>query len=277
MSVPLAAEPIFHLGPLTVTNSLINAWIVAAFLLIVAWAIRVGVKRAQPNKAPRGLINFAELIVEKFLDVFDSVTGSRDRSKKFLPIVGTFFIFILLNNWLGQLPGTGSVGIWEKIHGELELVPILRPATSDLNLTLALGCLAILITHIAGMFTLGVFRHLNKFIQIGSVIKSFKKGPIGVFTALIEFVVGLIETVGEAAKAVSLSLRLFGNIFAGEVLITVMLSLAAYFIPLPFQALELLVGVIQATVFAMLTLVFLTMATEAPHGEHAEHAPADTH
>lgn len=268
MSVPLAAEAIAIIGPLTVTNSLINAWIVTAFLLIMAWIIRAGVKRAQPNMAPRGLINFAEFIIEKFLNVFDSVTGNRARSKKFLPIVGTFFIFILLNNWLAQLPGTGSVGIWEKIHGELELIPILRPATSDINLTLALGCLSVFITHIVGISTLGVFRHLNKFIQIGSVIKSFQKGPVGIFTALIEFVVGLIEAVGEAAKAISLSLRLFGNIFAGEVLITVMLSLAAYIVPLPFQALELLVGIIQATVFAMLTLVFLTMATEAPHGEH---------
>lgn len=266
MNVPLAAEPIAHLGPLTITNSLVDAWIVTIFLIIIAFVLR-----RKKSLVPHGLQNFAEFILEGMLGMFDTVTGDRARSRKFLPVIATLFLFILLNNWLGQMPGTGSIGIWEQVDGVTELVPIFRPATSDLNLTGALGIFAILFTHLAGMYTLGVFRHLNKFIQIGSFFKSLKKGPIAIMTAAIEFVVGIIETVAEAAKAVSLSLRLFGNIFAGEVLITVMLSLAAYIVPLPFQALELLVGIIQATVFAMLTLVFLTLATEKPHGEHAEH------
>lgn len=263
MNVSLAAEPLFYLGSLTVTNSMINAWIVTFFILCV-----VAVLRVRMSVVPRGIQNACEGFLEFLLEQMDAVTGTRERSRQFLPVVATLFIFILLNNWLGQLPGTGTFGIWEQVRGEVELVPILRPATSDLNLTLALGLFAIITTHLVGLVTLGLFKHTGKFIQIGGLVGGFKKGPIGALTAVINVGVGAIETVGEVAKVISLSLRLFGNIFAGEVLITVMLSMAAYIIPLPFQALELLVGVIQATVFSMLTLVFLTLATEPPHGDH---------
>ncbi|MCX6781073.1 MAG: F0F1 ATP synthase subunit A [Candidatus Magasanikbacteria bacterium] len=268
MLVPLAAEAITHIGALTVTNTLVNAWIVAIILIVAATVIRFTARAGAPGKFQ----NAVEALFEILLSTFDSVTHDRNRSKKFFPLVTTLFLFILLNNWLGQLPGTGTIGIWKEIHGAVEFVPLLRPATSDLNVTLALGILAIFSTHIFGIVTLGFFRHANKFLQFGSLVKSFKKGPIAILTAVIEFGAGLIETAGEFARAISLSLRLFGNIFAGEVLMTVMLGLFAYGLPLPFQALELLVGIVQAVVFSMLTLVFLTLATEPPHGEHADHA-----
>jgi F-type H+-transporting ATPase subunit a len=111
----------------------------------------------------------------------------------------------------------------------------------------------------------GTFTHLNKFIQIGSVIKSFRKGPVAVLTALVEFAVGLIEIVGELSKVLSLSLRLFGNIFAGEVLLTVISSLMIGLVPVPFMLLELMVGLIQAGVFTILTLVYLTINSQEPH------------
>jgi F-type H+-transporting ATPase subunit a len=129
--------------------------------------------------------------------------------------------------------------------------------------------------------TIGFFRYWNKFIQLGSTWKAVSKiGKVkpgeyvmGLLTALINFVVGLIELVSEAAKMVSLALRLFGNIFAGEVLIHVLSSIFAYVLPTPFMALELIVGVVQALVFSMLTLVYLTLATDPPHDDHddAEH------
>lgn len=265
MNISLAAEPIAHLGWLTITNSMINAWMVTAILILLVW-----LATRKMRLIPRGAQNLFEMFLEGALSLMDSVTRDRARSKKFLPIVATLFLFILLNNWLGQMPGTGTFGIWETVHGEQEFIPIFRPATSDLNLTIALGLFAILSTHIMGVISLGLFRHGGKFLQVANVFKSVRKGPVAIFTALVEFLVGLIELAGEIAKTVSLSLRLFGNIFAGEVLITVMLGLAAFVVPLPFQALELLVGVIQAAVFAILTLVFMTIATEPPHGEHAE-------
>ena len=114
-----------------------------------------------------------------------------------------------------------------------------------------------------------MFAHIGKFIQIKGIIKSLTKGPIAIFTAIVEFGVGILEIISEIAKVVSLSLRLFGNIFAGEVLITVIATLVAFAVPTPFMMLELLVGLIQASVFAMLTLVYLTVAVQEPHGtEH---------
>lgn len=262
MSIPIAAESIFSIGNFPVTNAFVNSTILTAVFIVFAATIRFHVK-----KVPGKLQNAFEFLLEFLLRYFDQVTGDRDRSKRFLPLVGTLFLFILLSNWMGLLPGTGTIGIWQSIHGEVELVPILRPAASDLNLTLALASLSVFASHVFGMLTLGFFVHWNKFIQIGTMwhaLKSFQ--PVKILTACVEFVVGGIELFSEAAKLVSLSLRLFGNIFAGEVLITVLSSLVAFILPLPFMALELIVGVVQATVFSMLTLVYLSIATTT-HGK----------
>ena len=198
------------------------------------------------------------------------MTGDKSRARKFLPIVGSIFLFVLFSNWLGLLPGTGSIGVYELMHGEVELVPLLRPAASDLNMTLAIAVFAVLFSHIMGIMAIGPMNHISKFFNLRGIIMAFKKGPMAIAVAVIEFGVGLIELVSEFAKVLSLSLRLFGNIFAGEVLITVMLGLFAYFLPLPFMFLELLVGAVQATVFAMLTLAYLTVAT-MDHGHDEEH------
>jgi len=196
------------------------------------------------------------------------VTGDARRARTFFPIVATIFLFVLFSNWIGLLPGTGSIGIWGLHHGEVELIPLLRPAASDLNLTLAIALFAVLASHVFGVRALGVVNHASKFVNVRGIFRSFRHGPMAVIVAVIEFGVGLLEIVSEVAKVLSLSLRLFGNIFAGEVLLTVMLGIFAYFLPLPFMFLELLVGVIQATVFSMLTLAYLTVATEA-HGEES--------
>lgn len=255
---PLVAETLFHIGPLPVTNALLNGWI--AVILLVVFAILLQRRRAA---VPRGLQNATEAATEFFLGTVESVTHDRERARKFLPIVGTIFIFILLSNWMGLIPGTGSIGL---MRGE-EFIPLFRPAGSDLNFTIALAVTSVLIANIFGIATIGFFKHLNHFIPFGTVVASFKKGGIGIFTGIVEFFVGLIELVSEVAKIVSLSLRLFGNVFAGEVLLTVIASLMAFFVPLPFMGLELLVGVIQAMVFSLLVLVYLTVATEPVHAE----------
>ncbi|MEK7116438.1 MAG: F0F1 ATP synthase subunit A [Patescibacteria group bacterium] len=264
MSIPIAAEPLFSIGFLPITNAYINSTILTIIFFLFALFMRFHV-----TKIPGKLQNAFESLLEFLFGYFDQVTGDREKSKRFLPLVGTLFLFIVLSNWMGLLPGTGTIGIWRLIHGEMELIPILRPAASDMNLTLAMAILSVAASHVFGMFTLGFFTHWNKFIQLGTLwnaVRSFK--PVAILTAVIEFVVGFIELFSEAAKIVSLSLRLFGNIFAGEVLITVISSLIALIVPLPFLALELIVGVVQATVFSMLTLVYLTIATTQPHGAH---------
>lgn len=262
MIPPLAAEPILYLGSLPVTNTMINAWVAVVFFVILA--LVVGRKR---EMVPRGLQNFFEWILEVFLGFAESVTGDRDTAKKFFPVAMTIFLFVLFSNWLGLIPGTGSIGIFQMHHGHVELIPMLRPASSDLNLTLAIAAFSIGLTHIFGVFSVGIWKHANKFINIRGIFKSFKKGPMAIMVAFIEFGVGLIELVGEAAKTLSLSLRLFGNVFAGEVLLTVVAGMLAFVLPIPFIFLEILVGIIQATVFAVLFLAFATVATMEPHGD----------
>lgn len=263
--IPLAAEPLFEVAGLTITNTMVNAYIAVAFFVLIAV-----IASRRKGLVPKGIHNLIEALVEFSLIEIQKVTNDKKKTRKFLPLVATIFFFVLFSNWLGLIPGTGSLGIWEMVHGQLEFIPLLRPATSDLNLTLAIAVVAIGTTHIAGIAYKGGFNHFSQFVNIKGIVKSLKKGPMAIIIAIVEFFIGLIEIVGELAKTLSLSLRLFGNVFAGEVLLHVMLSLLAYVLPIPFIFMELLVGIIQATVFAMLTLAFLVVATMS-HDHDDEH------
>lgn len=269
MNIPVAAEVIGHLGSLPVTNAYINSSIVTILFVVFALALN-----RQLKKIPGKLQNGFEAILEFLFGYFDQVTGNREKSKKFMPIVGTLFLFILCSNWFGLVPGNGTIGMWQLVHGEMELVPILRSAGSDLNLTVAMALVSVIASHVIGMVSLGFFVHWNKFIQLGTIWKALKSlKPVAILVSFVEFIVGFIELFSEVAKVVSLSLRLFGNVFAGEVLLTVISSLVSVAVPLPFMFLELIVGLIQATVFAMLTLVYLSMMTS--HHEKHDHDTRD--
>ena len=261
---PAAAESLFHIGSFPITNAMINGWIAVVFFICVAF-----VARRRTGLVPKGIHNVIEGTVEFMLTETQKVTGDIKRAKQFLPIVGTIFLFVLFSNWLGLLPGTGSIGVWAEHEGAIELIPLLRPAASDLNLTLAIALFAVISSHVIGLMAVGPVSHLSKFVNIRGIFRALKKGPMAILVAIIEFFVGLLEVISEIAKVLSLSLRLFGNIFAGEVLLTVMLGILAYALPIPFMFLELLVGIIQATVFSMLTLAYLTVATQE-HDEHEE-------
>ncbi len=263
---PLAAEPIFNIGSFSVTNTYINSTLTVVLFVIVGFFVKRSIK-----EVPKGIQNFFESIIELLLGYFDQVTGDRKKSLKFFPLIGSLFLFILVSNWLGILPGVGSIGIHKVIHGELEFIPIFRPANTDLNLTLAMAITGVILSHIIGIFTIGFFKYFNKFIKLADVWHAFKsKKVMTVFTAFVEVGVGFLEIISEVAKMLSLSLRLFGNIFAGEVLLTVLAGIIAYVVPLPFLALELLVGLIQATVFSLLVLTYITVAT-MPVPEHGGH------
>lgn len=274
---PLAAEPITHIGAFPVTNAYINTVLTVIGFIVFAFIINRAIKKYYGNgKAPRGILNLFESILETLFGYFDQVTGSRKKTLRFLPLVGTLFFFILISNWIGLLPGIGSIGVYQLHHGEVVLVPYFRGANADLNMTLAMSVLAVAASHVLGVATIGFFKYANKFIKLGDLWHAVKSlSPVNVLVAIVEFFVGLIEIFSEAAKMVSLSLRLFGNVFAGEVLLTVIASLIAFLVPLPFIALELLVGLIQATVFTMLTLVYLSIATTEvhEHGAHGEEKP----
>lgn len=238
-NIEIAAEKITQIGPLPITNSLITTWIV--MIVIIAFAYFAGKKI---KKVPDRLQNFAEMIVESLYSTMENLAG--ERVKRFFPIIATFFIFIVVSNYLGLLPGIGTIGIHETHDGKEVLVPIFRSANSDINLTLALALISVGVTHYFSITTLGIVEYLKRY---------FSLNPVLLF-------VGLLEIIAEITKILSLSFRLFGNIFAGEALLTTISGLFAFFVPLPFMALELLVGFVQATVFMMLTLVFMVILTE---------------
>jgi F-type H+-transporting ATPase subunit a len=257
--VTLYAEPIFHIGKFTVTNTLINSWVVVVLVVLLAIAVRKSIK-----KIPRGIQNAFEIILEGAMNMADSVTGDRKKTEKIFPIVFGIFIFILLNNWLGLLPGIGSIGFIEQgAHGSV-FVPFFRGGTSDLNTTLALAIFAVIGSNLFGIITVGIWKYFNKFVNIRALAQvpvKVKKEPSIAIVNPIKFFVGIIEIIGEIAKVASLSFRLFGNIFAGEVLLSSMALIFAFALPIPFIFLEIIVGIIQALIFAMLTLVYFTIAS----------------
>ncbi|MDO8592958.1 MAG: F0F1 ATP synthase subunit A [bacterium] len=261
----LFAEPIYQIGSFNITNSLINSWLVVFVIIIFGLLLRNKIKLI-----PRGLQNFFETIIEALLGLADSVTGSREKSYKFFPLIFSFFIFILLNNWLGLLPGIGSIGQIVVEHGERIFVPWFRGGTADINTTIALAVFGVIASHVFGVIAIGVWSYFNKFVNIKSFLeipKKIKANPAVILANPINAFIGIIEIVAEISKVASLSFRLFGNIFAGEVLLASIAALFAFGAPIPFIFLEILVGLIQALVFSILILSYMTMATAA----HAEH------
>jgi F-type H+-transporting ATPase subunit a len=255
----LFAEPIYTAGNFTITNSLLNTWLVVIIVLVTSLVLKRKIK-----KIPSGIQNAFEMVIEGFLGIFDSVTGSRKKSLKFFPFVFTFFVFILLNNWLGILPGIGSIGQIAVHDGHKVFIPYFRGGTADLNTTLALASIGVVVSHIFGVLAVGSWNYLNKFVNIKAFLeipKKIRKDPTIIIVNPIKAFVGLIEIIGEIAKVASLSFRLFGNIFAGEVLLASMAAILAFGLPIPFIFLEVIVGIIQALIFAILILAYLTMNT----------------
>jgi F-type H+-transporting ATPase subunit a len=257
----LFAESLLDVGTLTITNSLLMTWIVVLIVIAISFSIRLSLKLV-----PTGIQNLFEMIVEGALSIADSVTSDRVKTMKFFPVVFAIFIFVLLNNWLGLIPGVGTVGFTDVHNGHNVFIPFFRGGTADLNTTLALAIFAVVASHVIGVVMAGAWNHLNRFININALLeipKKITKDPMVILVNPIKIFVGLIEVIGEVAKAASLSFRLFGNIFAGEVLLASMAAIFAFALPIPFYFLEVMVGVIQALIFAMLVLAYFTIFSSA--------------
>ncbi len=299
--ISIAAEPLFSVGSLAITNSIFTSLLVSTILITFAVVVRLSLKKT--NK-PSGLQNFAEWIVEALIGLVQSITNNERKTNEFLPWVASFFLFILLNNWLGLVPGVGTIGITTNEKGETHaalqtqlvnvptqqtyaatpidehaaeqieeshaeervqdvedahteepahtaFVPVFRPGTADLNTTLALALLTVFLIQFYGVKHLGL-SYFKKYIN---------------FSSPIMFFVGILEFVSEISKIISFAFRLFGNVFAGEVLLVIISFLVPLIAPLPFYGLEVFVGFIQALVFAMLSLVLYNLATHG-HDEH---------
>lgn len=249
MEISIAAEQLFSLGNFPVTNTLLIGILVTLGLI---WLCRSVAKNWR--EVPTGKQNVLEVIFEALLDLIQSVTQDRKQALQFFPLIATIFLFVLFSNWVGLLPGMHTIGLaGHHAEGSHTIIPFIRATSADLNFTLALSLIAVITIQFTGIAALGVTKYAQKFL-----VSPFHK-PYGIGT-----LVGVLELISEVGKTVSFTFRLFGNVFAGEVLLIVMLHLVPYFLPLPFLFLEVFVGLIQAIVFAMLTLVFLKGATLAP-------------
>jgi len=259
LHVSIKAEELFRIGPLSFTNSMVGALLASVLLLVAAW---VFVRR--PALVPSRAQSLIEFPIEWMANI---VSGSTSRWRGYVALVIGLFLMILVANWLGLLPGVGTIGLK---HGE-ELVPFVRPASADLNFTLGLAIVAFVVFVAWGVRVNGVKGYLLELVGEPR------------YMAPLMFPIHLIS---ELSRLVSLSMRLFGNVFAGEVLLGTMLALTtaaafilplAFFVPAVFLGLELLFGAVQALVFALLAMTYITMAIAEHEGGHGEEPGSEGH
>lgn len=235
MDVPeisIKAEKLFEFMSIPVTNSMLLALISVILLLVVAYVLH-----KKLNIIPGKLQSIFEMLIEQILQLMESVFGSREIAQRYFPLITTVFLFILFSNWLGLLPIVGPV--------VLHKTPLLRGPAADLNFTMGLAIVAVFAVNLFSIMALGIRKYIGRFIHPRSPIMTS---------------VGLLEILSEFVKIISFSFRLFGNVFAGEVLLIIVGFLVPLIIPLPFLFLEVFVGFIQAFIFAMLTMVFIAGA-----------------
>ncbi|NJN67162.1 MAG: F0F1 ATP synthase subunit A [Chloroflexaceae bacterium] len=301
--VEIKAEPIFHItDTIPFTNSLLVTVLVDLFLIVLAFVIGRNLKLV-----PGAFQNIVEIAIDGLYKLFQGV--NREYAPRVFPVVATIFFYLLFSNWFGLIPGFGAIGKCVPVSHETEthasldarlastsplgllpqsatlaaaeegaeeghssggcpagyaMVPLLRSPSADLNFTFALALLVFVYIEYWGFSTLGV-GYITKFFNT----HGFKKG---VLPGLMDLAVGLLEFISELARIIAFSFRLFGNIFAGEVLLLVMAFLVPVVLPMPFYGFEIFVGFIQAFVFAMLTMAFIAIAVIPHGGEHGEAA-----
>lgn len=231
--ISIAAEQLGEFMGIPITNTLITSWAVMAFLIVVAYIIN---KNLNPKKPTKGQ-NFIEMLFDYIIGFMEEVLENRKLALTYFPLLATVFLFIWASNWAEFIPGVGSI----TYGGDA----LFRSVNTDLNVTIALALICFLVIEASGIRALGFFSYGKKFFN---------------FSSPLNFFVGLIELISEIARLISFSFRLFGNIFAGEVLIAVTVFFLPLFVPVPLMMFELFVGFIQAAVFALLTLFFVKIA-----------------
>jgi F-type H+-transporting ATPase subunit a len=303
-NISVAAEPLVKVGAVKITNTMITSWIIVVLILLGI----LFVSSRKWSVIPGGVQNFVEAVVEAFYNLVTGIAGE-EKGRKFFPVVATIFFFVLINNWLSLTPVFNVIGFQSEpeetgfvmkqtdvgpfdvayvplsslstLSGDSisegdanaaehhekavadgnfvgELIPLLRGPNTDLNTPLAIAIWSAIFVEFWGISALGFFKYGKKFIN---------------FRSPIDFFVGLLELISELVRIVSFTFRLFGNMFAGEVVILMFTFLTPLILTLPFYGLELFVGVVQAFIFASLTLVFAVMATQS-HDGHEEHSPS---
>jgi len=269
--IALKAEEVTRFLGVPITNTLLMTWLVMLVLVVVAYFVGNNLKKI-PGKTQA----FFETLFGFLLDYFEEVLESRELARRFFPLIATLFMFILLGNWFGLIPGVGSLYIEktqealaeetpihsgdvikpgdvheeESTEHESHVVELLHPTSVDLNFTLALAIVSFFVIEISGIMYVGALRYASKFFN---------------FKSVIDFFVGIIELFSELARLVSFSFRLFGNMFAGKTLIIVATFFVPFILPVPLMVYEVFVGFIQASIFSILTLFFIKLAISEAH------------
>jgi F-type H+-transporting ATPase subunit a len=265
--VPLKAVPLVQIGKFAVTNSMLVTWIVALAIIIFA---QIATRHIKP--IPSGAQNFWEWLVESLYNFLEGIIGRELVSKTFW-FFATIFIFILFVNWFGLIPGVGTIG-WGHYDaaGAFHIDrPLLRGGNADLNMTTAMSLIFFVLWLIWALQAQGI----GGFLKHLFAPKGETTGFIRIMMIVIFFMVGWLEIVSILFRPVSLSFRLFGNIYAGESILEAMSTMIpwlSWLLPIPFYFMELLVGVVQALVFMLLTAVFTMLI--AQHDESHGHAHA---
>lgn len=252
-------EAVFSIGQFTVTNAMMMGLLVTIiFFFLFATLTRKAAEK--PGKFQAVL----EMFIESVLTLLESITGNREKAKRIFPLIGTLFIYIGFANIITLLVPFLTSFTYEG-------VPLLRTPSNDFNFTFSIALAMVVLTQFAAIKAHGILGYIGNFIKVRSVIDGFKQGIGAGFTSLIDVFVGLLDIISEIAKVISLSLRLFGNMFAGEMLAAILLGSFAFAVPSVWMAMNLLVGILQALVFGALTAAYYSLATEV---ETTEEQPA---
>lgn len=242
--VSIAAEHLTNWMGVPITNTLVMSWV--TMLVVIVIAVVVGKRLVL---VPGKLQSLIEILFSELYKFVQDTLESEKLAKRFTPFLAALFLFILVGNWLEFIPGVESI-LFHVEGGHT--VPLFRAMNTDLNVTLALAIIAFFTIEITGVATLGFFKYASKFLN---------------FSSVLGFCVGLLELLSEIIRLVSFSFRLFGNIFAGSVLVMITTFLMPYIVPVPFMLFEVFVGLIQAAVFMLLTLFFIKLAIMEPSHE----------
>jgi F-type H+-transporting ATPase subunit a len=257
-----AAQALFKLGPLPVTNSMVTSWIVALILLV---AIRIAIKR--PKLVPTRGQAIVESLVSGIYDLTSPIVGAKVAKQTFPLLIG-LFTYILIQNWSGLFPGVGTIYMID--HKTGEWMELIRPGNADLNGTIALSVVAIACWFYFIMRYTGpvmVFKDLFGNKADKAEVPSIIYYPL----FIIFFAVGIIEVISIAFRPISLSLRLYGNVYGGESLMHAMSGMQKWGLPAPFYLLELLIGFVQAFVFTLLMSVYIGLLCNHGDDHHEEH------
>lgn len=260
--VHLAADPLpWRIGPFTLRNTILSSWVTTVVLI----ALFVGGARSL-KMVPGRWQNLVEVVFESLYRFVEGVVGPR-YARPFFPIIATIFLFVAFNAWLALLPFYPSLGFTEEVVKEGKsktvFIPLLRSAGTDVNMPLALALVSFAFVEFWGFRALGV-SYLGKFFRVGNLLRG------RLFQGVIDLFVGLLELLSEFIRIVSFTFRLFGNMTAGKILLLVAAFLVTFVFAVPFYGLEILVGFVQALIFAGLTTVFVALAVTG-HEEGEQH------